>query len=138
MFVGNFGVGKSYIGNGILGKEVFESKCCWILVIKSCEYVLVVRNGLMYEVLDILGINLVDEKKNDIDIIFDIKRNMYFRFLGFYVFVLVLFVDERIIIDFLKLINDLLGENVYEYMIVVFIKLVNNEYELNELVVNFL
>lgn len=137
IIIGKFGLGKSYSGNGILGKYVFESKCLFKLVIKECVYGLVIRNGLFFWIYDILGINLLDE----VDLVIDIKWCLYCIFLGFYVIVLVMFGLERIMNEDMKMFKDFdsfLGVSVFKYLIFVVFKLENDEKDLYWLISEFL
>lgn len=54
-------------------------------------------------------------------------------FFGFYVIVLVLLVEERILKDIIKLFDGILEDVVYEYMIIVVFKLEDDKVVLNEL-----
>lgn len=131
-----FGLGKSYCGNGILGKECFESKCCWLMVIRNCYYYFDIRNGLKYYVFDILGMNLIEEMEKEFDVKIDIRCCLYGLYLGYYVIIFVLLVIERIIKEFFKLFDNLFEENVYKYMIIIIFKLENDENKLNEIIKN--
>lgn len=139
VFIGKIGVGKSYIGNGILGKDDFKSKGFFVLVMRECGYRLVIRNGLFYKIFDIFGINFLDDMYKRMYENVDIVWCLYCIFLGFYVIVLVIFGIERVLnedLKMLKILDDFFGESVFMYMIVVVFK-VDNEEVLNRMISEF-
>lgn len=133
IIIGNLGAGKSHSGNGILGKHVFESKRCWSLVTKRSTYGSCERNGLNYHVFDTPGINPSPNMQKEYDVKTEIRRCLMCISPGFHAIVLVLSADERITKDVTELLDDILTDNAYEYMIIVISKLENDNDALEEL-----
>lgn len=133
ILIGNLGAGKSHCGNGILGKKSFESKRSWSLVTRHCKYDFAIRNGLKYHVFDTPGMNLTDKMKKEFDVKTDIRRCLYGLYPGYHAIVLVLSANEMITNELFKLLDDLLEEKAYEYMIIIISKLENNKNKLDEI-----
>lgn len=91
----------------------------------------------MYYVFDILGMNIIERMKKDVDVKVDIRCCLYGLYLGYYVIIFVLLVIEMIINELFELFGDLFEENVYDYMIIIIIKVENDENKLNELLKDF-
>lgn len=136
ILIGMLGSGKSHCGNGILGKECFESKRCWSMVTRNCHYYSDIRNGLKYHVFDTPGMNLTEEMEKEFDVKTDIRRCLYGLYPGYHAIILVLSATERITKEFFKLLDNLLEENAYKYMIIIISKLENDENKLNEITKN--
>lgn len=133
ILIGNLGAGKSHCGNGILGKKCFKSECCWSLVTTDCQYDSATRNGLTYQVFDTPGINLTEKMEKDFDVKTGIRRCVYGSYPGYHAIILVLSASERITNALFKLLDNLLEENAYKYMIIIISKLENDENKLNQI-----
>lgn len=134
ILIGNLGAGKSHCGNGLLGKKSFESRQCWSLVTTKCEHDFAIINSIKYQVYDTPGMNLTEELKKIYDVKTDIRRSLYGSYPGFHAIVLVLSATERITSELFELLDDLLDENAYEYMIIIIAKLENDEKKLNAII----
>lgn len=136
ILIGKLGAGKSHCGNGILGKTCFESKGCLSMVTRNCQYHSAIRNGLRYHVFDTPGLNLTEKMKKEFDVKTDIRRSLYGLYPGYQAIILVLSASERITNELFKLLDNLLEENAYKYMITIISKLENDENKLNEITEN--
>lgn len=99
-------------------------------VTKACTYGSNVRNGLLYRIFDTPGIHSPEDLDKKIDVKTEIKRCLFCTSPGFHAIVLVLSAKERITkedMQMLKTLDKLIGENVFNYMILVFSKLQNDE-----------
>lgn len=134
ILIGNLGAGKSHSGNGILGKTSFESKQCWSLVTKKCKHDSTIKNDIKYQVWDTPGMNPTEELKKIYDVKTNIRRCLYGSYPGFHAIVLVLSATERITNELFKLLDDLLDENAYEFMIIIISKLENDHKKLNAII----
>lgn len=114
---------------------MFESKKTWSSVTRECKYESAIRDGLLYRIYDTPGINSPVDLKKTVDVATDIRRCLYCTSPGFHAIVFVMSTEERISREDMKMfemLDQLLGESAFRYMIIVFTK-VEDENELKEM-----
>lgn len=66
-------------------------------MIRYCKCDFVNKKDLKYYVFDILGMNLIERMKKNVDVKIDIRCCLYGLYFGYYVIIFVLLVNEMII-----------------------------------------
>ncbi|KAL2076942.1 hypothetical protein ACEWY4_027455 [Coilia grayii] len=119
VLLGKTGVGKSHVGNVIVGREVFESKSSASSVTKECQKE-AVHKGRQIEVIDTPGV--MDTNREPKVIAEEILHCIYMSKPGPHAFLLVIqvgrFTQEEQ--NAVRALQEIFGKKVADYMIVVF------------------